>query len=62
MAPKEQIKVFVDVVNGKTVCICKRDAKGCNKRCEKDVVTRDKFAGWEDTFHRDRYGKCKGGK
>ena len=59
MATKELIEVFVNIVDGKTVCICKRDAKGCKKYCSKDVVTRDKFNGWEDTFHRDRYGKCR---
>ena len=59
MASKEEIKVYIEIINGKTVCICKQDNKGCSKRCLKDVVTRDKFAGWEDTFHRDRYGKCK---
>ncbi len=62
MASREEIKVYVEIVNGKTVCICKRDNKGCDKYCQKDVVTRDKFAGWEDTFRRDRYGKCKGEK
>lgn len=59
MASTEKIEVFVNVVKGKTVCICKRDAKGCNRQCEKDIVTRDKFAGWEDTFARDKYGKCR---
>lgn len=57
MERKEKIKVFVDVENGKTVCICQRDMKGCNKRCEPDVVERNKFDEWESTFHRDRYGK-----
>lgn len=59
MASKEEIKVFVEIINGKTFCICKQDNKGCDKWCKKDVVTRDKFAGWEETFHRDRYGKSK---
>lgn len=57
MQIKETIKVFVEIVDGKTVCICKQDNKGCRKHCTKDEVTRDRFNGWEDTFHRNRYGK-----
>lgn len=57
MQIKETIKVFVEIVDGKTVCICKQDNKGCRKHCSKDEVTRDRFNGWEDTFHRNRYGK-----
>lgn len=57
MEDKEQIKVYVDVVNGRTVCICSRNHKGCNKPCEKDVVTRDRIRGWQDTMRRDRYGR-----
>ena len=56
----EYIKVFIDYKDGKTVCICKRDKKRCNKRCTPDVVERDKYRGWEDTFHVDKYGKSKG--
>lgn len=57
MKEKEKIKVFVEIENGKTVCICKRSRKGCNRDCEKDVVERDKFYGWYETYHRDRFGK-----
>lgn len=57
METRETIKVYIDVQNGKTVCICKRSKKGCSKNCESDVVERDKFAGWQSTFHRNRYGK-----
>lgn len=57
MERKEKIKVFVDIKDGKTVCICKADNKGCKRHCSKDVVERDKFNGWEDTFRRNRYGK-----
>ena len=52
-----KIKVYIDIQDGKTVCICKRNRKGCNKKCEPDVVERDKFEGWKDTFRRDRFGK-----
>ena len=47
MQEQEKIPVWVQIVNGKTVCICHRGRKGCKKPCEKDVVTRDKFAGWQ---------------
>ena len=54
---KEKIKVYIRYQNGKTVCICCRNKKGCNKDCDPDVVERDRFNGWEDTFQRNRYGK-----
>lgn len=57
MEKKEKIRVYIDFRNGKTVCICKRSKKGCDKNCIPDIVERDKFYGWEDTFHRNRYGK-----
>lgn len=55
----EYIKVFIDYKDGKTVCICKRDHKRCGKHCTPDVVERDKYRGWEDTFRVDKYGKSK---
>ena len=57
METKERIEVYIDVKNGKTVCICKRNRKGCKKKCLPDVVERDKFEGWESTFRRNRYGE-----
>ena len=57
MKEKETIKVFVDIVNGKTVCICTRSHKGCKKQCEKATVERDLFEGWEETMARDIYGR-----
>lgn len=57
METKEKIKVFIRYENGKTVCICPRDKKRCGHKCEPDVVERDKFRGWEETFRRNRYGK-----
>jgi hypothetical protein len=60
MRDKERIKVFVRIENGRTVCICKRDRKRCKRKgCSPEVVERDRFAGWEGTFCRDRYGKSK---
>ena len=57
MKTKEAIKVYVDIRNGQTVCICKQSNKGCDKKCATDVVIRDKFAGWQSTMKRDKYGK-----
>lgn len=59
METKEKIKVFIDFQNGKTVCIYKRSRKRCGKDCSPEVVERDKFAEWERTFHRDRFGKSE---
>jgi hypothetical protein len=53
---KERIHVFVDIVNGRTVCICTARNKGCKKQCERDVVERDLFRGWDSTM-RDKYGR-----
>lgn len=55
----EYIKVYIDHKDGKTVCICKRDNKGCKKNCTPDVVERDRYRGWEDTFKVNKYGKTK---
>lgn len=57
MKEKEKIHVFVDIVNGRTVCICTRSHKGCGKPCEKDVVERDMFRGWDSTMRRNKYGR-----
>lgn len=57
MKTAELIEVYIDTEFGKTVCICKRDNKGCNRNCEADVVERDKFRGWEKTLQRNRFGK-----
>ena len=57
MKTKEKILVYVDIRKGKTVCVCKRSNKKCGKKCIPEVLERDRFAGWESTFHRDIYGK-----
>ena len=57
MEDKERIPVFLKIKNGKTVCVCHADDKGCNANCQRDVVTRDKFDGWKKTLYRDRYGR-----
>lgn len=56
MKDKELIRVYIRTDHGETVCICKRSNKGCDRRCDKDVVERDKFRGWEKTML-NRYGK-----
>ncbi len=57
MREKESIKVYIDYKDGKTVCICKRDKKRCGKACQEEVVERDRFAEWQSTMRRNRYGK-----
>ena len=55
----EHIKVFIDYKNGQTVCICKRSNKKCSKQCTPEIVERDMYRGWQDTFKVDRYGKSR---
>ncbi len=57
MVEKEKIKVYIDFQQGKCICICMRCKKGCEKQCTPDVVTRDRFAGWQTLMRRDRYGR-----
>ena len=57
METKEKIAVFIDIVKGKTVCICVASAKGCRKQCQRDIVERDKFREWDKVMHRNRYGR-----
>ena len=57
METTEKIPVFIKIVNGKTVCVCHANSKGCKQRCERDVVTRDKFDGWKSIMKRDLYGR-----
>ena len=57
MKEKEIIDVYVDVQNGKTVCICELHNKGCDKNCQKDIVERDVFRDWQSTLFRNRYGQ-----
>lgn len=57
MDAQEKIPVYIDTEHGRTVCICHADDKGCGKRCERDVVSRDKYFEWEKTMRRNRCGK-----
>lgn len=53
----EKIPVYINIVKGKTICICHVSAKGCGRNCPKDKVSRDKFDEWEKTMKRDKYGR-----
>jgi len=57
MQTTEKIPVYIRIIKGKTVCICHAGAKGCDRRCPRDNVTRDRFEEWEKTMKRDKYGK-----
>lgn len=55
----EYIKVFIDYQDGRTVCICERAHKRCDKKCTPDVVERSRYRDWKETFQQDKYGKIK---
>ena len=58
MKEQEIIPVFILYgKKGKAVCICHADRKGCNRKCQRDIVIRDKYEGWIQTLCRDRYGQ-----
>ena len=55
----EKIAVYCDIVKGETVCICAVRNKGCKKKCERCVVSRNLFDGWPEIMRRDKYGQSK---
>jgi len=57
MREKELIEVYIRTEAGKTVCICERSHKMCDKKCECDIVERDRFRGWQDVMRVNKYGK-----
>ncbi len=57
MTDTEKIPVYIRIKNGKTICICHAGGKGCDRRCDRDVVTREIFRGWQNTMKRNRYGQ-----
>jgi hypothetical protein len=57
MTDTEKIPVYIRIKNGKTICICHAGDKGCDRRCDRDVVTREIFRGWQNTMKRNRYGQ-----
>ena len=60
MLPKEKIPVFIQIRQGKTTCICKRKVK-CKygNTCEKDIVERDRYNGWKESFKQDKFGHAE---
>lgn len=59
MASKEKIKVWIDFQDGEIKCLCHRAKKKCQKKCTREVVEFDRYYGWEETFHTDKYGRNK---
>lgn len=57
MEDTEKIPVYVKIIDNVTVCICHVGLKGCKERCERTIVTRDKFEGWKETLYRNRFGR-----
>lgn len=57
MESTEKIPVYLKIEKGKTVCVCHAGRKGCEESCQRDVVTRDKFKGWQETMRRNRFGR-----
>lgn len=57
MDSSERIPVFVRIVKGRTVCICHAGSKRCRSNCERAIVERDRFKGWEQIMRRDRFGQ-----
>ena len=57
MEQMERVPVYIRTEKGRTVCLCHAGQKRCDRPCERDTVTRDKFEGWLRTMKRDIYGK-----
>lgn len=53
----ENIPVFMNIIRGKTVCICHVSQKRCKKPCDRGTVTRDKYEDWQSTMKRSKYGR-----
>lgn len=57
MTDTEKIPVYIRIRNGKTICVCHANKKGCSRPCDRDFVTRDRFRGWQATMRRNRFGQ-----
>lgn len=57
MNDTEKIPVYVRIKDGKTICVCHASHPRCDGQCERDMVTRDRFRGWQSTMRRNRYGQ-----
>ena len=55
----EKIPVFIKIECGVTVCVCHAGAKRCARsvECHRDILLRDRYAGWRSTMRKDRYGR-----
>jgi len=56
---REKLKVFIRYENGEVACMCLRRNRLCDHYCEKEVVLRDRYYGWKETFYQNKYGKSK---
>lgn len=54
---KLNLKVYIRFEDGVIKCMCLRRCKKCDCKCEKDIVTYDKYRDGEKTFPQNRYGK-----
>ena len=57
MTDTEKIPVYIRIEDGKTICVCHVNEKGCIRNCQRDIVSRDKFRGWQSTMRRNRFGQ-----
>lgn len=57
MKDAEKIPVYIRIENGRTVCICHAGMKACRHPCQRDMMERDVYRGWESTMRRNRYGQ-----
>ncbi len=57
MKDTEKIPVYVRIIDGKTICVCHASHPRCDRMCERDLVTRDRFRGWQATMRRNQYGQ-----
>lgn len=59
MTDTEKIPVYIRTVNGRTICVCHAEKRGCSKidGCSRDLVTRDRYRGWQATMKRNKFGQ-----
>lgn len=59
MDTKKKIKVYVKYNDKDIKCMCLVSNPLCKEynNCNKDIVTLDKFQGWQQCFNQNRYGK-----
>lgn len=57
MKEYEEIPVFLKRKEGRLVCICLKGHKRCREPCERELLIRDKFKGWQNTMPKDKWGR-----